>query len=410
MFAGGIAIALFFGIAFFQLPRTATGYQGRVDEGMMAMLLITAFAGIECAHFIEERKQFYHEEAGGLYHRLAYLVAVVLVQWTFLALAMTVFLCIMLPMSGWLMEYLGNYIGYAISAGFSAVSLYLFVATVSPTITMFMAGFVLVYYFSFTLSGLFPLDSFLFEQHPSVEAFWQWLSPSRMFYIPTIRREMLGQNITCTDSEKFILDSTGIAVRGTGGLAKILLQNATSDNATVRAALNSFDTWAAAGSLANATVFPLMEAARLLAEADEASRVSVRLGNSPDVVSDLAGVVQAAQRRFAMAANVSTADLPAARANDTLLAARLLGFADYLAANPVPGLPICWYGSGEDFLAIGLGLAWYERNATGAIVGYGIDHPTASPDGKYVGIAFATGFAWLALAYCGLWLCNFRQR
>jgi len=50
------------------------------------------------------------------------------------------------------------------------------------------------------------------------------------------------------------------------------------------------------------------------------------------------------------------------------------------------------------------------RNATNAVVGFGIDHPNTTSSGFYVGVAFVLGAGWFALAILALSYCNFRQK
>jgi DNA-binding GntR family transcriptional regulator len=65
-FIAGICTALFFGGAFWQLGRTAGGYDARCAEGFAYKLMVPGFGSAAIAYWVEKRKAFYHEEAAGL--------------------------------------------------------------------------------------------------------------------------------------------------------------------------------------------------------------------------------------------------------------------------------------------------------------------------------------------------------
>jgi len=68
-FIAGICVALFFGGAFFQLGLNAGGFDARCAEGFAFKLMVPGFGSAAIAYWVEKRKQFYHEEAAGYYHR-----------------------------------------------------------------------------------------------------------------------------------------------------------------------------------------------------------------------------------------------------------------------------------------------------------------------------------------------------
>ncbi len=94
-FIAGIAVALFFGGAFWQLDRNVGGYEARASEGFAFKLMVPGFGSAAIAYWLEKRKTFYHEEAAGYYHRLGHLFTQFIVEWIFLSAVMAILGAIM---------------------------------------------------------------------------------------------------------------------------------------------------------------------------------------------------------------------------------------------------------------------------------------------------------------------------
>jgi hypothetical protein len=90
-FIAGVCTALFFGGAFWQLGRNAGGYDARCAEGFAYKLMVPGFGSAAIAYWVEKRKQFYHEEAAGYYHRLYHLIVMYFVEWIFVSAVMVSF-------------------------------------------------------------------------------------------------------------------------------------------------------------------------------------------------------------------------------------------------------------------------------------------------------------------------------
>ncbi|KAI9007677.1 hypothetical protein DFJ74DRAFT_711926 [Hyaloraphidium curvatum] len=411
-FIAGIFTALFFGGAFWQLGRNVGGYDARCAEGFAYKLMVPGYGSAAIAYWVEKRKQYYHEEAAGYYHRLGHLLVMFFVEWLFVSAVMAVVGGIMFPMSGWLPNRIGYYIAYMICEAFASTGLNLVCAYAAASIPYANATFTLHYFYGILLGGYYITDIFLFTRHPSVEAFWQWFSYDRLWFVPTMREELYGQNLTCLETEKFPFDVTGMSVRGIGGAAKNVTTQAVSANPSLVAAMNSFGLWQDASADVNATVNSLYRTSNTLQNL-QTSRAAAVANSSPQAVIDnLDSLTSVARAAFASAVNIPVTNEAAlstalTQANE---GSYYLGFANFLAANPLPSAMTCFYADGEAYIVNALAFDWITRNASGAIVQYDIDHFNTTSTGFYVAVAFITGIGWFIIAYICLWLCNFRQK
>ncbi len=116
-FLAGIVTALFFGGAFWMLPRNTSGFLSRENQAFAYMLMVPGYGEYSIrrrgslkrsaddfdyallgsavvAYWVEKRKAYYHEEAAGYYHRLAHLLVMFFVEWIFVSAVMVRFKCI----------------------------------------------------------------------------------------------------------------------------------------------------------------------------------------------------------------------------------------------------------------------------------------------------------------------------
>lgn len=87
-FIAGIVTALFFGGAFWMLPRNTSGFLSRENEAFAYMLMVPGYGSAVVAYWVEKRKAYYHEEAAGYYHRMAHLLVMFVVEWIFVSAVM----------------------------------------------------------------------------------------------------------------------------------------------------------------------------------------------------------------------------------------------------------------------------------------------------------------------------------
>ncbi|KAI9008474.1 hypothetical protein DFJ74DRAFT_772890 [Hyaloraphidium curvatum] len=407
----GIVVALFFGVAYYQLQRNLGGYEGRAALAFLYKLMTAGLGSAAIAYWVEKRKLYYHEEAAGYYHRLAHLTAMFLVEWLFISLIMAIVGGIVFSMAGFL--HPGRYVGYMIPEAFATTAVNMLCAYVAASIPYANATFTLQFYYSLILGGMYVSDAFLFARHPTTRTFWQWLSWARMMFVPMMRDEFVGQPLSCaTNSERFPFEVTSISVSGLGGAAKNLTALAAAGNASLVAALNSFGIWRDAGLAVNDTLFGLYRDARRLANLRTARAAAASAGNPNSTLSSLYGLIADASSAFSSAVGIPTSSVTAfdESLNRTVRASALMGLANHLIANPLPITYVCSLSSGEEFVAGVLQFEWVIRNASNAVVGFGIDHPAVTPTSFYVGVAFVQGVGWFALAYLALRFCNFRQK
>jgi hypothetical protein len=225
-----------------------------------------------------------------------------------------------------------------------------------------------------------------------------------MWFLPAIRDEIYGQPCTCTEAEEFPFDLTGISNTGIGGAAKNLTTQAVQGNPTLAAAMNSFDQWENASAEVNATVNSLYQNARLLDSLQTARTAAIAAGNPAPVVDGLTEQVAVATAAFGSATGIPATNGPALQTalGQATRAAAMLGFSNYLVANPIPPVMTCFYPDGEAYLVNALALDWVTLNSTGGVAGFGVDHPNTTTNGFYVAVAFITGFGWFLVAYFAL--------
>jgi hypothetical protein len=168
-----------------------------------------------------------------------------------------------------------------------------------------------------------------------------------------MRIEAYGQPIFCTDAERFPFNTNGISLRGIGGAAKNLTTQAAQANPSIVAALNSFDIWQNADSSVNDTVTSLYNSALVLDNLQAAAAGAQVAGNPAPVVSNVNSMLAVAQAAFGAAVGIPPTNVEAINAslNQTVRAASMFGFANYLAANPLPDTLTCFYTEGEQYLA-----------------------------------------------------------
>lgn len=253
-----------------------------------------------------------------------------------------------------------------------------------------------------------------------------------MWFVPTMRDELYGQSLTCTESEKFPFDTTGISTRGIGGAAKNLTTQAVQANPSFVNAMNSFDIWQNASPDVNSTVNSLYTTGNTLNNLQIARNTAMANGSPQPAIDNLNTLVAGASAAFGSAVNIPATNAQALQSslNQVVAAAGMFGFANYLDANPLPSAPTCFYADGEAYIQNALAFDWIHRDAQGAITGYGgfgcearqkrdreltfpslftgIDHPFVTSTGFYMGVCFITGVGWAFVAYLALWLCNFR--
>jgi hypothetical protein len=188
----GISVALFFGVAFFQLQRNLGGYEGRAAVMFSYKLMTAGFGSAAMAYWVEKRKLYYSEEAAGYYHRIAHALAMFLVEWIFISLIMvslghsnpqfdlanaefqTLVGAIMFSMVSFV--YPGRNIGYMIPEAFATTAVNMACAYIAASIPYANAAFTLNFYYVVIMGGYYVSDAFLFVRHPTTRAFWQWFS------------------------------------------------------------------------------------------------------------------------------------------------------------------------------------------------------------------------------------------
>ncbi|KAI9006389.1 hypothetical protein DFJ74DRAFT_389544 [Hyaloraphidium curvatum] len=410
-----VVVGLFFGGAFWQLPRTIGGYANKATEGFAVKLMVPGFGSAAIAYWLEKRKQYYHEESAGYYHRFAHIVVMFFVEWLFISAIMSVAIGIMLPMSGWLSSNIGRYIGYMICEAFASTAINMLCAYAAASIPYANSLFTLHYYYSILLGAWYITDQFLFFRHPSVKAFWQWFSYTRLWFVTSIRDEFSGQPCTCNADEAFSFDLTGINVRSVGGAAKNYTLQAGANSPSIVGALNSFGLWSDAPAAVNSSINQFWQTALGVQTLEGALLIARGANNPPSVINNLQTIATVARGLYAQAAGIPPTDAAAVNRSIELsaAAASMMGYANFLAANPIPNSPpTCFYPNGDAVLQNYVAFDWFILGPGGAtdIIGFGIDHFRTTSTGFYMGVAFITGAGWFLLAYLSLWLCNFRQK
>ena len=168
-----------------------------------------------------------------------------------------------------------------------------------------------------------------------------------------MRIEAYGQPIFCTPVERFPFNTNGISLRGIGGAAKNLTAQATQNNPTLVAALNSFDIWANANAAVNETVNSLYTSALTLDNLRK-SRAGAGVQNAAaPVIDNLDSMLAVSQAAFGAAVGIPPTNTDAINQslNQTVRAASMFGFANFIAANPLPDTLSCFYTEGEQYLA-----------------------------------------------------------
>ncbi|KAI9005695.1 hypothetical protein DFJ74DRAFT_646773 [Hyaloraphidium curvatum] len=413
-----VIVALFFGGAFFNLPRTLTGMLSRENEIFAYAVMIPGWGSSVIAYWVEKRKAYYHEEAAGYYHRFGHLLVMFWVEFVFLSCIMLVQGAIMFSMSGWIKSNIGMYLGFGVAVTFGSTGMNLLCAYCAASIPYANAAFTLNFFYSLALSSIYCTDAFLFPRSPSAREFFSWFSYARSFIVPVVRHEALDEPLSCTQTDdpqtSLIkpLDLGGTALTGYYGAAKNLTAQAAAGNPTIVQTLNSFGSFPQATAEQNATINSFWNSGTTLKNAQTSLAAAQAANNAADVISNLQSIVAAATAVFAAAANIPASNTAAINQalNQTVTAKSIMNMATELVANPLPGFTPCVFDTGEGFLDAISGLEWYVRNSTGQIVGPGKDNFAATSDGFYVAVAFITGVGWFILAYLCLWFCNFRQK
>lgn len=203
--------------------------------------------------------------------------------------------------------------------------------------------------------------------------------------------------MTCSYQEGDIikaLDTTGITVTGYDGAAKNLTATAAAANPAIVSQINSFDLFRDASAQANATITSLWNTGQTLADAQAALATAQANNNAAGVISNLQTVVAAATAAFASAVNIPATNAAAIQTalTQTTQARAIMGMANYLVANPLPGTPICLNPDGEAFLQNIAQFEWLLTNSTGGVIGPGIDNYRVTSDGFYVVSVGRRGF------------------
>jgi hypothetical protein len=143
----------------------------------------------------------------------------------------------------------------------------------------------------------------------------------------------------------------------------------------------------------NATVNSLYQNALGLDNLRTARNAAVVAGNPEPIVANLNEQIAVSTAAFGAATGIAptnTAAIDAALTN-TVRAASILGFANYLVANPLPSAMTCFYADGEAYIVNALALDWVTLNSSGGVASYGIDHFITTPTSFYIAVAFITG-------------------
>lgn len=264
----------------------------------------------------------------------------------------------MFSMSNWVSTNIGWYIAYMIPEAFASTAINMVCAYIAASVPYANAIFTLHYYYAILMGAFYITDSFLYVRHPSAKVFWQWFSYCRMWFIPSIRIEAYGQPIYCLERERFPFDTTGITLRGVGGAVKNLTMQAVANNPTMVSALNSFDIWQNAPAEVNATVNSLYLSANNLNNLQKSRNTAIAANNPEPVIGNINSMVAVATAAFGAAVGIAptaTEEINQAL-NQTVRAASMAGFANYLAANPLPPAMTCFYTEGEQYLANAIAL------------------------------------------------------
>ena len=230
----------------------------------------------------------------------------------------------------------------------------------------------------------------------------------RMWFVPTMRDELIGRTLTCTPIELFPFDLTGISSRGIGGAAKNYTAQAAQNNPSLVAQLNSFDIWENASAEVNATVTSLYRTAYALDKVTIARNAAVASNAPAAVVDNINQMVTLATGAYGAAVGIAPTNAAAIAASldKTVNAAAFFGFANFLVANPLPPAMTCFYSDGETFIQNSIAFGefvllcdpfrpriaskhhlspdWITLNSTGGIASYGVDHPNTTSTGFYM--------------------------
>ncbi|KAJ3338503.1 ATP-binding cassette sub- G member 5 [Gonapodya sp. JEL0774] len=411
-----IFTALFFGLAFFRQDRSYGGSGGKISELFALKLMTPGFGSAAIAYWLEKRKQYYHEEAAGYYNKFFYITTNFLVEFIFLAFMMAICVLIAFSLSNWLTEFFGLYILYFVLecwavTGWNLVCAYMaavsarlsFVDTSKShenccmkSIPYANAAFNIHYYWGILLAGWYITDTFLFSRPGGslFQKFLVWTAYPRGVFIPIIRHEWLGQESYCKESEKFIFDLTGISYGGMGDAA-LTVTKSVINNKTIVDTINSFQRWQYATKAQNDTVKQLYTLAGNLYKALTSQAVLANITTplpAPANVTQLFGLVSTEVTRQAVAlgqyavVNVADTKVLTATVTGLLTASSMIGFADFLYANPLNGSATCFYNTGRDFLLNGVSLALdetrtYENGTTYTVPGF--DDVSVTPSWIY---------------------------
>jgi hypothetical protein len=173
-----------------------------------------------------------------------------------------------------------------------------------------------------------------------------------MWFVPTMRDELYGQELFCTEIEEFPFDLTGISNRGLGGAAKNYTTAAVQGNPSLVAAMNSFDIWENASADVNATVNSLYQNAINLDNLRQARNAAVTAGSVDAVISNLNDQIAVSTAAFGAATGIAPTNVAAidSALTQTVEAAAFFGFSNYLVANPLPSAMTCFYADGEAYI------------------------------------------------------------
>ncbi len=191
---------------------------------------------------------------------------------------------------------------------------------------------------------------------------------------------MVGATLTCTEQEKFPFDLTGISNRGLGGAAKNYTTLAVQGNPTLVATMNSFDLWENASADTNATVNSLYQNALNLEDLRNARNAAIVAGSPAGVITNLNEQIAVSTASFGAVTGIAPTNIAAidAALNNTVNAASVLGFANYLVANPLPSAMTCFYADGEAYIVNALALGGFLVSLSGLSAIDAIDLQTGS--------------------------------
>ncbi|KAJ3410149.1 ABC transporter G member 22 [Chytridiales sp. JEL 0842] len=199
-FIGAIAVALFFGGAFFQTGDSAAASQAKSVITFGLSLVPGLFNVAAIPYWLSGRKLFYLQTSGGFYHPFMWMLTQYVIECLFLGSMMACMVAIAYSMSGFKSAELGFYVGLVLIESFGYTGYCLMITMLSATTEYAMTGFNLIFFYNTIFGGFFVVDSHLHKNEAALK-FFQWLSVQRGFYIATLRKELYEMPVNCLQGE-----------------------------------------------------------------------------------------------------------------------------------------------------------------------------------------------------------------